>query len=46
MEKVRWDGGMRAQFREETTQSSGCANSLPSIPVAEEVMLEHWSGLD
>lgn len=39
MEKVRWNEGMRAQ-------SIGRANSLPFLPVAEEVMLDHWSGLD
>lgn len=45
-EKVRWDRGIRAQFREETIQSTGCAKLTSSLPVAMEVMLDHWSGLD
>lgn len=46
MVKEGLDGGMRAQFIEEATRSIGHANLIRSFPVAEEVMLDHWSGLD
>lgn len=38
--------GWRDESYVQRKDDSGHAGTLPSLPVAEEVMLDHWSGFD